>query len=258
MNGYNYVVYSRSKSHTASPSFVHIGEVPEEGFISLYAVTAETAEAIFQTGTTAQFKGVVWCPFLYIDTDTADESRATESKLKELGYAFNYYNSGRDGGAHFELPRDNTPSHLLPAQDKAWVQRVAPWADTSIYTHLHLFRLPGTVHESTNRKKQLVYQYPGTVLVVPPIERATVQATTAPVASSSTGVFSNFLVMAGSMPAKPGNRHASLVKLAFTLKDSSGLSPEMCLWWLHEVNKGYPEPKSEEAVDQIFKTVFQR
>lgn len=261
VDGYEYFVYSPVKSHTTAPSFVH-GTKGLTGFSSLYAVTAESAKAIEQAGTTAQFKGVVWGERLWIDTDTYEAADEVEKRLREMEYGFVAYHSG-GRGVHFGVDRVAAPSHLLPAQDKAWVQsHFQGCADTSIYTHLHLFRLPGTVHETHNQEKQLVLEVPGKTLVHPRWEKKDVSIGTGLNSNVGSGsIFDCARVMANTMWARKnrvpiGERHPTLVRITYALRDDAKASPDTALWWISEVNKLSEDPREPEHLEQIVRSVY--
>lgn len=254
---YRYVIASSIKSHTAVPHLVDRVE-GLQGFTSLYAVTQETAQAIEQAGTTSHFKGVVWSERLWLDFDSYEAAAAAERRLKEMGYGFHAYDSG-GRGVHFGILRDTAPSHLLPAQDKAWATEHFPDTDPSIYSHLHLFRLPGTVHESTGRKKTLVLQVPGPALTHPKWENTyDTRRLSHSVSNGSDprSVFDHFRVMSNTRPVPVGERHASLVRLCYALRDDARLSPFMALWWLGEANKLFDLPKTSEELEQITRSIY--
>lgn len=253
---YNCRIYSPTKSHTTVPSFIRdtSGMV---GFTSLYNVTEADAQAIVAAGTTATYKGVVGGERLWLDIDSYEAADAVEERLKEMGYGYIAYDSG-GRGVHFGINRAAVPSHLLPAQDKAWVQAHFPEADLSIYTHLHLFRLPGTIHETHGREKTLVDTVEGKTLYLPRLEKKDVKLNI--LASSSSGynvsIFDCTRVMANSIPTVSGNRHPTLVKLCYALKDDAGVDANIARWWVGEVNKLSEEPKEDEQLDQIVGSIY--
>lgn len=252
---YKYVIHSDRKSYGALPNFVDVASNVRQGFISLYQVDSNTAEAVQQTGTTKGFKGVVWSDWLWIDTDSYEAADTTERRLKELELSYVAYDSG-GRGAHFGIMRHNTPSHLLPAMDKAWVASTfAPrTVDTSIYTHLHLFRLPGTIHESTGRRKTLVSEHHANILTVPALKEEHVYIPSSN--GNMVSVFDCFRVMANSKPTARGERHSQLVTLTYALKDDARTSREAALFWVFEVNKLFSEPKAQEEIEKIVNSIY--
>lgn len=253
---YDYYLYSNSANYGSKPTFVPLSDIPKEGFMSLYAVTEETATAIKQAGTTKGFKGVVWSERLWLDFDDQDAARRAESKLKEMNYDYVCYTTG-NRGLHFGILRDHVPSHLLPFFDKTWVKDNFPEADSSIYTHLHPFRIPGTKHEKTGRVKELLHGRRGSTLVLPPFKKEEIQ-----INSSGQGggksVFDCFYVMANTVPVNAGQRHQTMIKLIYALKNDADAPMEAALWWLAEWNKMLSEPKEQHELEKAVRSIYER
>jgi hypothetical protein len=252
---YEWVIYSSSKSFGSKPNLVRFSSLSgKEGFTSLYSVTLETANAIRQAGTTAGFKGTVWSERLWLDVDSYEEAEKVERKLYEMELDFVGYDSGGKG-AHFGILRSNPPSHLLPSQDRSWATTHFPQCDSSIYTHLHLFRLPGTLHEGSGRYKELVTEHKGGALSVPSVEFALKSSQSFESVKLDESVFDNLKVMANTVPEFNGQRHARLVKLAYALKEKN-VSIDIAYWWLSETNKMFEESKTDECIEQIVRSIF--
>lgn len=256
---YCYVLYSPRPDYGVKPTFIHVDEVPAEGgFTSLYRVTKETAEAISEVGTAAGFKGVVWGGVLQLDVDDYEKADIVEQRLKELYLEYKSYDTG-GRGVHFSVRRNALPSHILPMQDKQWVQETFPEADRSIYTHLHPLRLPGTPHKSGGGRKRLVEEHPGRALVLPPYSFTPQE----PIREGYGGcpsigqksIFDEFLIMRNSVQAKEGERHPQLVRLLYSLRDL-GYSKEIARWWCNEVNKRFQPPKAEEEIEKAIQSIY--
>lgn len=258
MGKYQYFLYSSRPTYGATPDFIHRdASPPNGGFQSLYAVTEDTAEALKQAGTTKGFKGVVWSERLWLDFDQQDSARRAERCLREMGYDYLVYDTG-NRGLHFGILRNAEPSHLLPLMDKAWVKRHFPDADLSIYTHLHPFRLPGTEHHETGRRKGLVYHSPGSALTLPKFEEEELQLGSIGNGqyNRSGSIFDNFRIAALTTPLSEGTgRHQTLVRLLYALKNH-GVEPQMAYWWTCEWNKLLAEPKSIDEIEKAFKSIF--
>lgn len=253
---HDYVLYSPTRRYSMPPCMRMVGELPSSGYTSLYGVTEDTAKALHACGTAAGFKGSVWASRLWVDIDSYETADNVETYLRAIGVNYVAYDSGGKG-AHFGILRDTGPSHLLPLQDKAWVTKQIPEADLSIYTHLHLFRLPGTVHEDTGRKKILINSCEGTALVLPPLPRSIHQPSTTPVMSHGSGSpLTSSRVKYWSRPVLAGKRHRALLKLAGALRDDAGVGLDVALWWVEEVNRTYAEPKEPEKVTEIVRWVY--
>lgn len=253
---YKYVLYSPRADYGIKPRFVDTNSLAHTtGFTSLYAVTAATAKAIEQAGSAKGFKGVVWSERLWLDIDGYERADATEGKLNELGYDYVAFDSG-GRGAHFGVRRDAAPSHLLPYQDKRWVEENFPEADTSIYTHLHPFRLPGTTHERTGRIKQKAGEKAGSALILPPFNNKLPQAPSGFLASSGArSIFDVHFITRNSEPCKAGERHQTLIRLIYALRDN-GYDVNIARWWVGEVNKRFSPPKEDYEIEKALGSIY--
>lgn len=253
---YGFYLYNSRKSFGTSPNFYNRKQAPLEGFSSLYGIDQDTASAIIEEGTTKGFKGIVWDKWLKIDIDSyGDAARAAKGRLIEMGLSFVEYDSGGKGH-HFYVERLALPSHLLPQKDKMWVKSNFPEADTSIYTHLHLFRLPGTKHEETGKYKKVLDAVKGNVLVLPKLEVTNVISQTTLDSGNIDSIFNCYRVMRDTVPVSAGERHAALVRLAYALRDDAKANREACQWWMEEVNKLYDEPKETEEIRKIVQSIY--
>jgi len=258
---YSFYLYSSGPHYgVGDPVFLHVSELEgKQGFSSLYAVTESTAKAISEAGTTKGFKGVVWSPFLWLDIDGYDKCEAVEQRLKEMGYGYVSYDTGGRGG-HFSITHGNIPSHALPSQHKQWVQEHFPESDTSIYTHLHPFRLVGTEHEKTGRKKLQLGAENGKSLILPPFTEITGRRTgsdfSAPNLVSRESIFDNFFIQRNTQEVpQEGQRHSQLVRLIYALRDA-GYDINVARWWVSEANKRWMPPKSEEELEKAIRSIY--
>jgi hypothetical protein len=255
MNAYRYHIHSTRLSYGTKPRFITDGDlVRHTGFASLYAVTAEDSKAIEQSGTTAGFKGSVWAERLWIDLDSYEDADRAEAVLRRMELDYVAYDTG-GRGAHFGVLRKCDPSHTLPQRDRAWVREHFPYADSSIYTHLHLFRLPSTVHDRTGRTKALVREVRGQTLRLPRLEGREVVLSPRQ-AGSTKSVLASFSVLKDSVAVDVGKRHETLVRLGYALCQDAQVDADFALRWLHEVNKLYTEPKPDEELEKIIRDVY--
>ena len=253
---YTFSLYSATADYGAVPNFLVLGESDLKGFSSLYQVTAETAAAIEQAGTVKGFKGVVWSKRLWMDFDNPDAARRADGKLKEMGYDYISYSTG-NRGMHFGILRSNPPSHLLPLLDKTWVKTHFPEADLSIYTHLHPFRIPGTVHEKTGRPKVLIAEHRGSILTLPPLKREEMQIVSTGQREGKS-VFDCFYVMANTVPVSNGQRHQIMIRLLNALKNDAGVPMDIAMWWTNEWNKMLSEPKEDHEIEKAVRSIYER
>ena len=221
-------------------------QLPTSGFSSLYAVTAEDAALLTSTATSG-FKGSVWSKTLWLDFDSKEAGLRAWSRVAELGLAAELWDSGNKG-YHIGISRPHSPSHLLPAIDKEWVKANFPEADSSIYTHLHLFRLPHSFNEKGGRCKELIEKREGSELLLPDTveERQFTAASEYPESS----IFLNSYIMDLTLPQLEGNRHQALMKLGLMLK-RNGEPMEFVCRWLYHANLLSSTPKPQDELERL-------
>lgn len=260
---YIYHVLSDSLYYPKPLLFVTSDLLPKRtGFASIYAISKTSYEAIKRAGTVAGFAGEVWSERLWLDIDSYEVAESVELKLKAMGLDYVAYDSGSKG-AHFGILREHAPSHLLPKKDRAWVTKHFPQADSSIYTPLHLFRLPNTTHEKTGRRKEIVSicedKDKTRSIIFSEIEQKSLRSL--PVISKGTSLeeslFKDARILQSIKEAKLGTRHKTLVTIAYALKDK-GTDLTNALWFLHECNKLFPEAKSEVEVEKILSGIYEK
>jgi len=259
---YNCVVWSSRPDYGSAPTIVNIGETSTlEGFTSLYQITEDSAKGIITAGTTAGFKGSVWSERLWIDLDSKETLSKTKGVLDGMGVSYDVWFTG-NRGFHISIQRDSSPTHILPEQDKSWVKGHIPYADLGIYTHLHLFRLPGTVHAKTGARKTLVESTPGVSLVHAkyqrPVTRIPSSTGTMQSNNNMVSVFSDFHINSKLGRVRVGNRHHTLVSVCNALRDR-GFELSFTRTWLIEMNKDFMGGgKSLEEIERVVQSIYQR
>lgn len=258
-NGFIYRVGSHTNIIGRPPILYHSRVLLREGcrFASLYAIREADAQAIIEAGTVQGFKGIVWSQRLWVDFDNnQDASDRFRQWLKEQEYNHVVYNTG-GRGVHIGVLRDTQPSHLLPLQDRQWVQEMAPGADLSLYWHLHLLRLPGARHENTGLDKRLVYSQEGKALLLPAYSPQDPPPKATPTYQERQGsIFTNWEVVEVLTQQPGSSKHHQLVRLSRRLREA-GLGEEEALWVMMEVNRGFDEPKESNEVERICQWAYQ-
>lgn len=233
--------------------FFSFGELPNAGFQSLYAVSEEDAANMVTSESYAGFRDVVHSTMLFIDCDSDEAARMVEATLNRLGLGYEKYSTG-NRGFHFSIIRDCDPSNYLPALDKKWCEQNAPWADLKLYTHLHLYRRPGMIHEKTGRRKELVFTKSGGNLDFRGMHAPPVPERESAPPGEMKSVFEDRTLMALAVPHTSGKRHGTFMTMAIRLSET-GQTPEFAYGWLVNVNLlGHPLPDAEirEIVDWAF------
>jgi len=256
---YCYRVGSATNVIGRPPRLMHSRELIPSGcrFASIYAVRREDALAIEQeAGTAASFRGTVWSRRLWVDFDHAEPARAAEGRLNELGLDYVVYTTG-NRGSHIGILRDNAPSHVLPAQDKKWVQENLKGADTGIYWALHLLRLPGAIHEQTGMPKVELRSIRGKSLILPPIPpRESAVFGHQGARGGNVSVFKVWEVVSLLVPDKGQGRHAHLVKLVKALQVDARTDIDTARMVMIEVNKGFEEPKDLQEIENLLRWAY--
>jgi hypothetical protein len=260
MEEYIYRVGSFTHKLDKPPFFYVSGGLLTAGctFGSVYAVRKEDAEAITTAGTAANYRGTCWSRRLWLDFDDEASLKQTLEFLKKENYDHVVYHTGNRGG-HVGILRDAAPSHLLPYQDKKWAVENAPGCDRSIYWALHLFRLPGTVHDTTGLPKRLVSKHEGKELVLPSYEPEAPKDTRTPIGikGSRGSIFKCWQVVSRLTLGEVANRQKHLVVLCKALRHDAGVTLEEATWVALEVNRGFDEPKPQEEVIRIVNWAYE-
>jgi hypothetical protein len=252
---YRFFFFSTDKFYPTDLVYSDKASDPSIRFTTLYNVTEESAVRVRGEGTVAGFVGPIWSERLWLDIDGYDKAETVELRLKEMELDYEAYDSGSKG-AHFGVLRNHRPSHLLHKKDKLWVGANVPEADRSIYTPLHLFRIPGSTHEKTGRKKELVsvnktgksIVFDQNTFVVPKVLVGT---------HIGNSLFLDPRFGTVVRPTEMGERHYTLVKACYALKDK-GADINTARWVLEELNKTFREEKEPFEVNKIVEGIFSR
>jgi len=262
-NEYVFALWKPFVYSMAKPHFYRINELPNYGFSSLYYITQSQANQLESTGSKG-FKGSVWSERLWLDFDSQAAGQTALTEIRRNEWDFICYSSGRRG-FHIGLLRKEQPSEFLPAYDKRWARKYFPDCDTSIYSHLHLFRRPGDRHETTGRRKSMVSQA-ATGQPIPPLASEEIADTeqrliqgllevALETPDNNKSIFDDLYIRSLSTPRAEGDRHPTLVKLAFALQ-RRGYGAGIALFWLEEVNKLYTSPKGSSELDKIVRDIY--
>ncbi len=247
-HNYEYVVF-KFNVFDHSHLIFHISDVPRAGFSSLYRITASSAESLNQAGISG-YRGAVWSPSLWIDCDTEEAAMETRARLAQLGLAFEVWQTG-NRGLHFCVDRPHAPSHLLPQIDREWVKSNIAKCDTSIYSHLHMFRNPGARHEKTGKPKMLIETIKGAPLILADTVNVPFRGTQQ---VGKRSIFLDNYIMNMTVPAEEGKRHEALLNLALAL-NRYGEPLEFIERWLQHTNLLYTEQKPDGEIERILQFI---
>lgn len=227
----------------------------DPGYGSVYLFDKKAADEITARKSSRNFSQYeVAAGQLIIDLDGGDAALARAKEV--LGhYRHTVYSSGGKG-YHMVLPHELIIGRDVPAAHRQLVESLAiPTADVSLYRHGSIVSLPGRVHPKTGKRKTLVEEVDGEMIVIP-------DPRPEPVFVAREGDISNLtsaMLQAASIietEPGPGARHQSLWSLSLSYRDA-GMPQEWVETLLLEINNQWSEPKPEEevlrAVDQAFK-----
>jgi hypothetical protein len=257
-NEFNFTLWKPKKESKAR--FVPLADVPGFGYRGVYNVRESDATQLEEHGIES-FRGTVHSDMLLVDCDSFDAADYTQAALEYLGLAFTRYFTG-NRGAHFEIQRFCTPTHLLPQFDKAWVKAHLPHADLSLYTPLHIIRVEGSVHELTGQKKTFELGMTGTALEFPKNLPAEKMVPTPEIALQGLQcVFLDRFLMINTTPLVKGEntkgRHSRLCSVAARLRDLG--QPEMfALGWLMNLNLMYEPSVEKDELERIVRWAYSK
>lgn len=142
------------------------------GFRSVYAYPDHVKQAITEQRSTA---GLDWAPVyadqLLVDFDNNDAAAGEfVAYLYDEGYACEVYNSG-NRSTHVHVWCEPADGTWVPWSQRCWVAKHAPGADLTFYHQAGQFRLPGTRHAKTGRRKELQHELSGKLLAIDRVDK---------------------------------------------------------------------------------------
>jgi len=226
------------------------------GFRSVYQVNEEGKKWIEERGSVGGFgdSGIpIWSPQLFVDFDDCyEDAEYLRGLLLHDGISFQMYDSG-NRSIHFHIDREIDPSIDVPYSDKEYIKTIVPRADLSLYSHMHPFRLEGTIHEKTTKPKVLIDSFGGISLRIPNLCKPDYSILKSKAAQVS--IFEDPLIMGLSRGFREGQRYKNTLVLAYKLKER-GETPGMVKGWVHNVNMLSFPPLPEERLNRIFRSVL--
>lgn len=242
-------VEHRIKFKIDKPNIINIWNIPNSGFRSMYQVDNLGKEWIEKNGLRGFNKSgnKVWSNLLFIDFDNnKQKAKDLFNKLKKEGIGFKLYFSGSKG-FHFHVEREIEPSIYVPNSDKVFVKNISIGADISIYSHLHPFRIAGTLHEKTGKLKKLLYENKGKKYKINIIKS---QEKNKYYSIPEISIFLDETIMSFSLGFKEGKRNYSMCFLGKLLKER-GESVEFIQQWILNANLMNNPPLENEEINKI-------
>lgn len=220
-----------------------------EGFQSVFGVSLDTARDLYRLGSRAGFCGEVYCDVLLVDfDDVPEQAKAAEELFENDGIAFLKYNSG-NRSIHFHVPIVPMTGEGVPFSVRSWVASNLPGADLSFYHHQGMFRLPGTIHLKTGRRKTLLRKFVGARLRIPSVLPKSIENGVCDVTDGIEEILMKAVQLILDPPTK-GNRHTNLWSLGSRLK-TAGFTHEFIEELLNGINEQWEEKKSRNEIQGI-------
>lgn len=238
-----------------SPSFIKPLDEVEftklRGFRSVYMYGEKAYNRIIEQQAVRGLNAFpVYSDTLFVDFDDGDSSiKRFQSILDSAGVGYELYFSGKKGH-HFHVQIEPMWGSSVPWSQKMWVASLGiDTADTSIYRHTGLIRLPGTIHQDTGKKKELLLRKDGRRLEIPVIDMSEeeVYGASGDQLDLVKGCTSIHRAVVHGVIA--GHRHNTLLAIAKHFMEA-GLSESACYEICSVVNGHFDEPKSEEEIRQ--------
>lgn len=235
--------YRSNVSRSGAPVYVPFNVLLNlQGFQSVFGIPLEEAEKNTVRGSSAKSTYPVYCDTLLLDFDDCpDKAALAEEYLKQAKVAFLKFDSG-NRSIHLHAAIEPMCGVAVPGSIKQWVSANMEGADTSFYHNQGMFRLPGTVHRKTGRKKLLLERVDGHRLIIPVLELRRYErgvGRDGEVADTFGSILEKMAYLT-HFPPSPGNRHMSLWSLAERLNVLFKGEPdrlqtiETMLWSLNE------------------------
>ncbi len=148
-----------------------VADVDRESFLSVFQYGEDFRQHLESTGSTKDFQGICWAPFLWWDIDAADDPRGALDIARRLAATIlDRYRALDDAdlllffsgskGFHVGLPTCWGPAPSLDFNRVArrYAEGIARLAgvgiDASIYDKVRLFRAPNSTHPKTRLHKR--------------------------------------------------------------------------------------------------------
>lgn len=231
--------------------------VGQQGYISVFRFSEIDAEIIRAQGHSRgldRFK--VGSEVLYLDFDDGDVSAAEASEWLVNQKVTHWVYASGGKGCHVLARCEPGYSHVLPQQHAILAGVVDARHDPSLYTHGHLVRLPGTVHEKTGNKKELLWKYEGDQVLPLPPEPVYVPKEEILITDKDALYFMfRALSQALETDTKPGNRHSILWRIPVDCR-RAGISYAACREIMHAVNAHFLPPKDAAEVDAVLESGY--
>lgn len=223
-----------------------------QGYTSVFSFEENDAFDIQEAGHSRGLKQyAVSAKYLIMDFDDGMGSAEKVSNILTDRRVSHWVFSSGGKGAHVYAKCIEVYSVDLPDRHRNLALSLSPACDTSIYRHNSLIRLPGTIHERTGNRKELISVFEGSQELVPIASAEPIIFASLPV-SNQDSLYFMFLQMAhaADQEVSAGHRHEVLWRVVADCY-RAGLSfpttVELCLI----INAQFKPPKDENIVRAV-------
>ena len=228
-----------------------------KGFRSIYGFD-EASCAYFES--ISRVKGsrgfTVYADKLFIDfDDMPDQAEKLYHILRQMEVGFEVWHSG-NRSIHIEIPHNPLWSKHMPYTHKMFLKNLGVNCDWSIYSTARIFRLPGTVHQKTLKKKEILEVVTGRLMTLEPLEEP--DNLRSYDTTEDDGIMELFATLTRFINRPPikGERHMEFFKVVATCR-SGGFSQEFTNELLLKLaNELTEEDLDESTSEQLINSVY--
>lgn len=233
-------------------SILPISKLPSTGFATVYLYDKSAIDFINKYSAIKGYAAtnpVVYSEVFYVDFDDCEEEARNFYKyLVNEGIWFKVYNSG-GRSIHFHIRRVEQHSSNLPYSDRKWIESIAPKADMSLYQATRVFRMEGTLHHRTGKKKVLIEEVKGRPLEVPILIKPSYTYESSDTTNYKR-VFDDSIIYQSIMGFVAGSREQNIFQVITHLKEY-GMSKEFIEEFVRCVNAQCLPEIEEDKLDYL-------
>lgn len=247
--------------------FVPVSEAcTYKGYRSIYGFDELAVSYFKDVGTTRGSKNIVtsvYADTLFTDFDDGTEAydAKTEAEklwrwLNERGISYNVWDSG-GRSIHIEIPHEPIWDKDLPYSHKMFLRSIEVKSDESLFQIGRIFRLPGTIHEKTLRKKTLLESKEGKLLEFPLLKEPPKPKVDACFDGEGVIELAVRLQKVVADPFQDGERNKRFFVLAASVI-SGGFSADFCRELCEKVNdEMLSEPLDDTELELVINSAIQ-
>lgn len=252
-----YVEHRLTQRRIGPVKLVPLAEINNySGFRSVFCFDPDVAEYITELNTTRDLRGKpLYSEQLFIDFDNKDPSLFRQF-LESESIGYDEYLSG-NRSHHFHIDIEPMSGPGIAADQKEWVRRNADGADVSYFHAAGLYRIAGTVHEKTGRKKEKIRSFSGNKLKIGPAAQKDINLSN--MSEVDSDATKESLISLLTRNVQVGGRRPRAWLISVTCAEL-GISFEECcahlFWWNKNIlSDPHPETELEKQAASAYQHV---